>query len=116
VLDGWSGPLLLQEVFAFYDAYREGEEPTMGERAPYREYIGWLKRQDSERGEAYWRRRLKGFNQPTRLWIDRGTGRQTGGEEEYEDQSVKIDKEVTAKLQALARQHHLTVNTILQGA
>src|SRR6266545_921703 len=116
LVDGWSSPLILKEVFAFYEAYREGDELVMEERSPYKEYIRWLSQQDFQRAEAYWRERLKGFRRPTKLWIDRGSGRPTSREEEFEDHHVKISKEATAKLQTFARERHLTMNTILQGA
>src|SRR5262249_56572234 len=74
LLDGWSLPLILQEVFAFYEAYQQGEELVMKERSPYREYIGWLKWQDTQKAEAYWREGLERVRPPTQLWIDRGIG------------------------------------------
>src|SRR5262249_624600 len=54
--------------------------------------------------------------QPTRLWIDQARGRQTNQQEIYDDQQVRLNREATEKLQAFARQHHLTINTVLQGA
>jgi len=114
--DGWSVPLILQEFFVGYEAYRMGEEPVMEERTSYREYIAWLKRQDMQAAEAYWQGRLRDFTQPTKLWIDRGRGRLTQGEETYQDRQAKLDKEATEKLQAFARRHRLTTNTILQAA
>jgi len=116
LLDGWSSPLILQEVFAFYEAYQRGQELVVEERAPYRDYIAWLKRQDLLKAEAYWRERLRGFNQPTTLWIDRRTRGMAGGEERYEDQQTKLNGEATAKIQAFARRRRLTMNTVLQGA
>ncbi|HKX29432.1 MAG TPA: condensation domain-containing protein, partial [Blastocatellia bacterium] len=116
VLDGWSTPLILQEVFASYEAFRQGREPEMKDGAPYREYIGWLKRQDPQRAEAYWRERLKGFTRPTQLWIDRDSGSRVGREERSEVRQTKMSSEATARLQGIAKRHRLTINTILQGA
>jgi amino acid adenylation domain-containing protein/non-ribosomal peptide synthase protein (TIGR01720 family) len=116
LLDGWSAPLILREVMAFYEAYEQGAELAPAGRAPYREYIAWLKRQDLQKAEGYWREKLSGFSRPTRLWIDRGTGRLSSREAVYEDQQTVISGEAAAKLQAFARQRRLTLNTILQGA
>jgi amino acid adenylation domain-containing protein/non-ribosomal peptide synthase protein (TIGR01720 family) len=116
LLDGWSSPLLLQEFFLLYRAYRQGEEPVMEESAPYREYIAWLKRQDSHKAEMYWREKLKGFSRPTRLWIDRGIVGSADEGEVYKDQQVNLSSEATARLESFVRQHHLTINTVLQGA
>ena len=116
LLDGWSSSLLLHEVLACYEASRQGHKLTMEKRPQYREYIAWLNRQDSRRAEEYWRERLKGFNQPIRLWIDRGAGGLAGRQEAYEDRQVKVGQESTARLQEFARRYRLTINTILQGA
>ena len=40
LLDGWSVPLVLREVFGFYDAFRRGEELHLGRARPFRDYIG----------------------------------------------------------------------------
>jgi amino acid adenylation domain-containing protein/non-ribosomal peptide synthase protein (TIGR01720 family) len=116
LLDGWSSSLILQEVLTFYEAYERGEELAPAGGAPYRDYIAWLKRQDIKKAEDYWREKLRGFNRPTNLWIDRGLRRLSTREEVYEDRRVMISGEATAKLQAFARQRRLTINTILQGA
>ncbi|HKX28592.1 MAG TPA: amino acid adenylation domain-containing protein [Blastocatellia bacterium] len=114
LLDGWSAPLILQEVFSLYEGFRRGEEPSLKERTHYREYIGWLKRQDSEKAEAFWRERLKGFARPIQLWVDRGD--RVIREEGFRDRQVKMCEGATARLQAAAKRAHLTINTILQGA
>jgi amino acid adenylation domain-containing protein/non-ribosomal peptide synthase protein (TIGR01720 family) len=113
--DGWSGPLILQEVFSFYEGYERGVEQEMEDRAPYRDYIAWLSRQDSKKAERYWRDRLKGFEHPVRLWIDRGQARLSGRREIFEDQRARLSEAVSGKLQGFARKRRLTMNTILQG-
>lgn len=71
LLDGWSLPLVLQEVFAAYEAYRTGREPALPPVRPYRDYIAWLRKQDLAAAEAYWRATLAGFTAPTPLVVDR---------------------------------------------
>ncbi len=39
LLDGWSGPLL-KEVFAFYQAFCQGQELSLAYPRPYSDYIG----------------------------------------------------------------------------
>jgi len=60
ILDGWSVSLLLEEVSRRYEAARLGTETQDEERRPYRDYIGWLQRQDLEGAEGYWRELLAG--------------------------------------------------------
>jgi amino acid adenylation domain-containing protein len=116
LLDGWSVSLVLKEVFLFYEAYRKNREIVIEKSLPYREYIAWLGRQDSRKAEEYWREGLKGFSKSTKMWPDRGAGGLPSQEEVYEELHLNLDREATAELSGLARRHHLTMNTILQGA
>jgi amino acid adenylation domain-containing protein/non-ribosomal peptide synthase protein (TIGR01720 family) len=114
--DGWSGPLILKEFVAFYEAFRQGRELILEPPRPFRDYIAWLRRQDLGKAEAFWRRNLKGFVAPTPLVIDRlGTGRPTA-DDHPEEERLHFSREVTAGLQALARQNQVTLNTVIQGA
>src|SRR5436305_3201268 len=42
LLDGWSLPLLLAEVFACYEAFHRGAEPALAPVRPFADYIAWL--------------------------------------------------------------------------
>ncbi len=67
LFDGWSMPLVLQEVFALYAVARRGEELQLPRPRPYRDFILWLQRQDMAAAEAFWRQALAGFTAPTPL-------------------------------------------------
>ncbi|MCS6844434.1 MAG: condensation domain-containing protein, partial [Caldilineales bacterium] len=119
LMDGWSLPLLLQEVFALYGHLSQAD----GERAPlalpavrpYGDFIAWLQAQDPARAEAFWRQALAGLTAPTPLPLDRRpqAGRAAGPRRE---EAIVLSESVTARLQALARQHGLTLSTLVQGA
>jgi thioester reductase-like protein len=61
ILDGWSMPVLLREVF---DHLAEPARALAAPRTDYRHYLAWLARQDFERPLAAWRERLAGFLAP----------------------------------------------------
>ena len=113
LLDGWSGALLLREVFNTYEALRRGEQMRAEPRRPFRDYIAWLARQDLSKAEAFWRENLKGFDAPTPLVIDHASA---GDMEAVGESQVQLSQETTVRLQSLARKHGLTLNTILTGA
>ncbi|HVG17422.1 MAG TPA: amino acid adenylation domain-containing protein, partial [Blastocatellia bacterium] len=116
LLDGWSIPLLLKEVFAFYEAFCQGREARPEPPHPFRDYISWLGRQDEARAEAYWRQTLKGFTAPTPLVVDGAYEGSRDGEERFEEEREWLSERFTAELQLLSRQHKLTLNTLMQGA
>ena len=59
VIDGWSLPILLQEIFASYYGQR------LPAAAPYRSFVTWLADQDRDAAQAAWREVLAGFDTPT---------------------------------------------------
>ncbi|MGY3450250.1 amino acid adenylation domain-containing protein [Bradyrhizobium sp. USDA 4353] len=114
VLDGWSLPLLLDEVFAAYQALSRRETPVLSEVRPFKDYIGWLQRQDVVRAEAYWRRRLAGFDTPSSFGLARPAA--TSQADAAERHAELHGELALADLDRFARQHRLTVNTLVQGA
>src|SRR6185369_12956435 len=70
LVDGWSGALVLREVFDAYEALRRGERVRAEPPRPFRDYIAWLDRQELSKAEVFWREKLKGFDAPTPLVID----------------------------------------------
>ena len=114
LLDGWSLPLLLKEVFAYYEAFSRGQTLELAPPRPYRDYIAWLKKQDMAAAEAYWRKTLAGFTAPTPLAVDDLPVAGNGAA--HSELEIRVSHEVTGTLEALARQHHLTLSTLVQGA
>ncbi|HSF41596.1 MAG TPA: condensation domain-containing protein, partial [Thermoanaerobaculia bacterium] len=116
VLDGWSISVVLSEALSLYRAYSRGEELSLAPARPYRDYISWLQRRDLDQAREFWRRTLAGFTSPTPLAFDgTATGEdKTSSASAY--RSVFLPPEKKQALEALARQHQLTLNTLLQGA
>ncbi|HEX8131372.1 MAG TPA: amino acid adenylation domain-containing protein, partial [Pyrinomonadaceae bacterium] len=118
LLDGWSVSLLLGEVFDAYRDFAGGDEfhaPPPPAR-PYRDYIAWRFKQNKAEAEAYWREALKGFKEPTSLVVERPSSNRTTNEQGVREQRRRLSVEMTLRLHAFARQHGLTLNTLVQGA
>jgi amino acid adenylation domain-containing protein/non-ribosomal peptide synthase protein (TIGR01720 family) len=114
LLDGWSVPLVLREIWAFYEAFREGSEVTLAHPRPYRDYIEWIGRQDLKAAETFWRDVLRGFAAPTPLAID-SRPRAGGSRDSHGESRRMLTPDTTAALQTLARQQRVTLNTIVQA-
>jgi amino acid adenylation domain-containing protein/non-ribosomal peptide synthase protein (TIGR01720 family) len=115
LLDGWSLPQIFSEVLTLYAGARRGEEISLPRPRPYRDYIAWYLAQDQTASEAFWRKTLSGFSEPTVL----GVGRPIDAAEKrgaYGERHTRLSAATTQGIQAMARAHHLTVNTVLQGA
>ncbi|HLX56092.1 MAG TPA: condensation domain-containing protein, partial [Ktedonobacteraceae bacterium] len=116
LLDGWSASAVLGQVFACYEAARQGHTLSLPMSRPYRDYIHWLQQQDLVQAETFWRETLRSFTAPTSLRVALPTPTKTATEPDYADFVLRMPATTTAALQTLARQQQLTLNTLTQGA
>jgi microcystin synthetase protein McyB len=114
LMDGWSLFLVLRQVFGAYEALRAGREPVLEPSRPFRDFLVWLQRQDRARSENYWRKALRGIQAPTPLVADHPSTE--SGREVFDSRLEYLTAEVSSTLRDLAKQHRLTLNSILQGA
>ncbi|MFJ8311767.1 MULTISPECIES: amino acid adenylation domain-containing protein, partial [unclassified Streptomyces] len=109
LVDGWSMGVLARELFTLYAA---GADPSaLPPAPPYRDYFEWLADQDAEAARAVWRTALDGITEPTRLAAeDRDDAPQLPEAVSYE-----LTEPLTARLTSFAREHGVTLNTVLQA-
>ena len=105
VLDGWSMPILLREIFASYYGQR------LPVAAPYRSFVTWLAARDREAARAAWGEVFAGFDAPTLVGPPQRLGLGIRGV-----RSFRLPAEITRAVSELARSCHTTVNTVLQAA
>ncbi|HEY2291009.1 MAG TPA: amino acid adenylation domain-containing protein [Thermoanaerobaculia bacterium] len=119
LFDGWCFSLLLNEVFALYEAAAAGREARLPAPRPYRDYIAWLGRRDEGEALERWRRMLEGFTAPTPVPFDLpgALNRAHGGRpEDYRERTIELPAPLARALEALAQRLRVTLNTVVQGA
>ena len=118
LIDGWSVPIVLREVFLFYQAFSQGQELDPGRSRPYRDFIAWVRDQDLGAAEEFWRRTLTGFTTPTPLNGGRPTVERAepAADGDFSTYRITLAREQGTSLHAFARRHQVTLSTILQGA
>ncbi|WP_081902619.1 non-ribosomal peptide synthetase [Lentzea aerocolonigenes] len=104
--DGWSLPVVMDEVFAAY------EGKALGPARPYREFIAWLDGRDPDESEGFWRSFLDGFEAPTPLPVDRLAASHYA----QDRRRTMLDEDATTKLAELARRERVTLSTVVQAA
>ncbi|MFE3319104.1 amino acid adenylation domain-containing protein [Nocardia sp. NPDC059195] len=111
LIDGWSTPLLLQELLTAYVV--GGRSRRLPKVAPYRDYLAWLVDQDLEAARTAWRTALTGLAEPTPLApVDQGREIATGTGET----GFALSPADTTALSELAASLGVTVNTVVQAA
>ena len=105
VMDGWSLPILVHELFASYDGQRL---PAPGS---YRRFVSWLAGRDGDSARVAWGQVLAGFDTPTLVGPPGrlGLGRRARA-------SFQVPEQITDAIGELARSSRTTVNTVLHGA
>ncbi|WP_327255539.1 non-ribosomal peptide synthetase [Streptomyces sp. NBC_01244] len=109
VLDGWSYPLLVQEVFHAYS--QKGDVGALPSAAPYLAYHQWLGSQDTDTALAAWQAALSGV-EPGLVAPDLAG---VVVPERPETVTVRIPAGPTAALGEIARNCQTTLNTVVQG-
>ncbi len=115
LLDGRSLIVLFRELFAASEALAAGRGPAVPPAVPYARYLAWFQEQDPDASAAYWEAALADFRVPTplpgasaRSSADPGSGPAR--------RNLVLTEARTAVLQSFARQHGLTMNTLVQAA
>jgi amino acid adenylation domain-containing protein/non-ribosomal peptide synthase protein (TIGR01720 family) len=109
LMDGWSFPILVQELFALY--VNGGNPTTLPAVTPYRDYLSWLGAQDPIAAQAAWGDALAGLDEPTLV----------AGADRWrvplipDKLVVELPEDLTAALSDQARRLGVTLNTVVQG-
>ncbi|WP_234401893.1 condensation domain-containing protein, partial [Thermobifida halotolerans] len=109
LLDGWSLPLLVDELCALYAS--DGDEAALPPAPAYRDHLAWLARLDPAPAEQAWRTALAGLSGPCLV----APGR-PGGTRPPERRTRALGAEFSRRLRETARTHRVTLNTLAQAA
>ncbi|WP_327371810.1 non-ribosomal peptide synthetase [Streptomyces sp. NBC_01217] len=110
LLDGWSVPLVLEDLFALYAG--DGEHHALPQVTPFTDYLRWLAGRDPQAAQTAWRGALADLEEPT-LVAPADTAHASVTPEMV---VTELPEELTSALTATARKAGLTLNTLVQGA
>ncbi|MBE5929398.1 MAG: amino acid adenylation domain-containing protein, partial [Lachnospiraceae bacterium] len=122
ILDGWCNPLVYGDWIRFYNLITSGAgeslERTVSEEKnqvlPFKEYVEWIQKIKKSENEKFWDSYLEDYESVAEITpiekVETATDKQVA--EDY----VVIDKNTTAKLNALAKNCDATVSTVAQLA
>ncbi|GLZ32188.1 hypothetical protein Lesp02_43760 [Lentzea sp. NBRC 105346] len=110
LLDGWSMPIVVRELFELYGA--GGDESCLPPVTPYRNYLAWIARQDKAVAHEAWGTAMAGLDEPT-LLLPRDPGATKGRPQTL---IRVVSPDLAEQVHRCARARGLTVNTLVQGA
>ncbi|KZN66281.1 non-ribosomal peptide synthetase [Pseudoalteromonas luteoviolacea] len=122
--DGWSLPLVFKEVMALY--VEACEQMTASEDndgkplssslptvQPYGCYISWLAQQNHAHARDWWKNTLSSAVGATHVDIEEQADPQNCGARK---QTITLAPQAYTELQSVAKQHQVTMNTVVQAA
>ncbi|PJI07373.1 MULTISPECIES: non-ribosomal peptide synthetase [Clostridium] len=112
IMDGWCLNIVMLELFKIYNELKYGYKADLKEAVPYYEYIEWLNNKDRDAAKEYWRKYLLDYNEVTAVPFE---NKESSKEYKKEEINFNIGKDITRKLEAIARNSKVTINTIIQS-
>jgi len=116
VIDGWSGPIILRELFSIYDAICSDTKIELPATSSFVEYIRWLRKQDEGEARAFWKQQIQGFRygkQLSEVLRPDTKGSQRPGKFEVARQ---LSEKETRALRDFTRQQGVTLSVVCQAA
>ncbi|WP_283950080.1 amino acid adenylation domain-containing protein [Agrobacterium tumefaciens] len=108
LLDGWSTARILTEVMTAYNSDRF----EIGDTAQFRDYVSWLQIRPS--GEEWWTHRFSTVSDS--LGTSLGLRRPRHLQIANELRSLVLPRDLSDALRTAARNHEVTLSTLMQGA
>jgi amino acid adenylation domain-containing protein len=110
ILDGWSGPLVLRDVFESYRRLANGEASRANMKCSFAEYVHWTGQKDRKATETFWREYFRGFESHDGLMITPTHPSRFNSADEI------LTIAQTEQLTRFARDSQVSVNILLQCA
>lgn len=124
ILDGWCLGLVFGDLFSFYDALATQSPEALANDATvqlqephqYANFIQWLGEQDTQKGNDYWQQVLEDYEAEVGVpWFDCAMS-DTPDSAITTTHLFELNTELTAQIDAIAKQHHITFNSVFQAA
>src|SRR5438270_4763586 len=94
VMDGWSLPIVLNNVLEGYESLRRKQPVKLGQERPFRNYIQWLREQDLNKAADFWMRFLKDLDASTSSLLRVQSG--NGPDDNFQEQETTLSQDSTA--------------------
>ncbi|MEQ8172407.1 MAG: amino acid adenylation domain-containing protein, partial [Candidatus Eremiobacterota bacterium] len=116
IIDGWSMPLILQEVHRRYECIVNKEIFSMKPVKPFEAYIKWMTEQDREKTADYWKNCLSDFSAATPLTVNNSRLDIHKSIENLKEHIHNISEDFFSECQIFARSMQVTLNAVLHLA
>ncbi len=113
MVDGWSAHIVLGELRQAYACIYQNRKWNVSAAPGFSDYISWLEQQDEKKSERYWHDILSGKKINPGLDAIKGRIQESRETRRIE---IELDKNTSRRLRSAARNHGLTLSTLVHGA
>jgi amino acid adenylation domain-containing protein len=115
LFDGRSRLILLQELFAIYQALRVGDASPLPKAVSFRLHVEWLQAQEFDRSAPFWRDLVTGYENPRLSPAGLSQQQNFAKIQANERETLRLSSLLSSSLRSVATKHDLTLNTLIQG-
>jgi non-ribosomal peptide synthase protein (TIGR01720 family) len=112
-IDGWSWPILIEDLSECYNALCDEREPLLPPACPYGRYVRWLD-DEAPDGDSFWRQEMAGFVSPSPIDLEELPVLEASNDPG--EVVLTLASDASDKLIALARGQQTTASVVVQGA
>ncbi|NNF16907.1 MAG: amino acid adenylation domain-containing protein [Gammaproteobacteria bacterium] len=122
ILDGWSVRLILSELQMLYDGHVRNRTVELPPTQKFRQLVDWQRSRDTREEQAYWQDYLRDYATPvfpniaSHCHDSDAAGPRASGPEVSLMTEKQLDAATYNALQNLAKQQHVTLNTVFVAA
>ncbi|WP_442953199.1 condensation domain-containing protein [Paenibacillus sp. IHB B 3084] len=117
IMDGWCLGIVMDELFAAYEALKAGKPVELPTPQPYTGYARWLDKQDKEAAKEYWRSILNGYDQPAVLpTLPVAHPLQAATGYLLHEHKITLTDETTCQLRTVAERNGTTLSSLFLAA
>ncbi len=107
LLDGWSGSIILKDVFSYYDGLINNKKIELETIPAFKSYLNYLKRSSPSEANLYWNRIFKGLKKPVLI------NKSKSAISTLDRTELELD--IVNKVKDLTKSFQITPNTLFQG-
>jgi hypothetical protein len=113
--DGWSTAIILKEFLEAYDALVKGQPISKKDKTKFKEFVRWIRKQDKDRQEIYWKEYFKDFATRTPLPIKE---KETNLKDSDEIQRFchQFSPDFSREIKAFVKEQEITLAALLYSA
>jgi len=114
ILDGWSIPVLLNELIDAYTKISGDETLHYKKGRNYKDYITWLSKQDVEKANKFWKEHLDSITNTSVLPFVNLSKKRVA--KNVINKEFFLDKNTSQELEKFAKKYRVTPNVVIQAA